>query len=167
MPSIIEDNIVCLRQGEALLNTLDNASYARPHEVCHGSSIGGHLRHNIDHYFCFLRGLATGTVDYDARARDNQLERSIEAAQAAISEIINALNQLGESDLDKDINAIMDSGNADTVPARSTVRRELKFLLSHTVHHYALISTICRLEGHLADESFGVAPSTLKHQLAD
>jgi hypothetical protein len=45
----------------------------------------------------------------------------------------------------------------------STVARELQFLLSHTVHHYALIALILRLQGFEPGEEFGVAPSTLAH----
>jgi hypothetical protein len=41
--------------------------------------------------------------------------------------------------------------------------RELQFLLSHTVHHYALMALILRLQGFNPAAEFGVAPSTLQH----
>ena len=47
---------------------------------------------------------------------------------------------------------------------RSTGRRELQFLLSHTIHHYALIAVICNHLGVPLDPAFGVAPSTLRFQ---
>jgi hypothetical protein len=46
---------------------------------------------------------------------------------------------------------------------RSTVARELQFLLSHTIHHYALIALVLRLQGFTTGEEFGVNPSTLRH----
>jgi len=46
----------------------------------------------------------------------------------------------------------------------SSFGRELAFLLSHTVHHQALIAVICRqLNVPLAAE-FGVASATLRHR---
>jgi len=37
------------------------------------------------------------------------------------------------------------------------------FLLSHTVHHYALISVALKLQGIDPGEEFGIAPSTLRY----
>ena len=45
----------------------------------------------------------------------------------------------------------------------STVYRELQFLVSHTIHHYAIIGTILRSRGFEPGMDFGVAPSTLRH----
>ena len=54
--------------------------------------------------------------------------------------------------------------DAPSVPwSGSTVRRELDFLLSHTVHHYALIAMSLRLRGLPVPAELGVAPSTLEH----
>jgi len=167
MPALIEDNIACLRQGITLLHELSDSDYTAPQEACHGSSIGGHLRHNIDHYLSFIRGLASGAVDYDARVRDAKIERQPQSAEQALSEIIAELNAIKESQLDVELAIVMDSGGASPHPSRSTVRRELQFLLSHTVHHYALISTIRHLQGRAIPPDFGVAPSTLKHQYAN
>ena len=36
--------------------------------------IGPHLRHCLDHFICFLRGVESGDVDYDARDRDERHE---------------------------------------------------------------------------------------------
>ena len=48
----------------------------------------------------------------------------------------------------------------------STISRELQYLASHTVHHYALIALHLRDAGFTTDPDFGVAPSTLKHREA-
>ena len=50
--------------------------------------------------------------------------------------------------------------------SQTSVRRELQFLLSHTIHHYALIVAIAVRHG-IVDfpEGFGVAPSTLNYKL--
>ncbi len=46
----------------------------------------------------------------------------------------------------------------------SSLGRELQFLASHSVHHFAMIGGICRaLEAPLPDD-FGAAPSTIRHR---
>ena len=52
----------------------------------------------------------------------------------------------------------------DSPWSNSTIRRELQFLVSHTVHHYALIGLILKTMDVSVPENFGVAPSTLKHE---
>jgi hypothetical protein len=49
-----------------------------------------------------------------------------------------------------------------SVWAASSLARELQFTLSHTVHHYALIALILRLQGFAPPADFGVAPATLQ-----
>jgi hypothetical protein len=49
----------------------------------------------------------------------------------------------------------------------SSAGRELQFLISHTVHHYAVVAILLRLQGCDAaaeNPDFGVAPSTLAHR---
>lgn len=167
MPDIVEDNIACLRQGVELLLELNDETIAERCEPCFSSTIGQHLRHNIDHAYCFLKGLPEGHIDYDARARDPRLETDAAYASAALEELAKELGSITEADLDKPVTVIMDSGAALPVAAKSTVRRELQFLLSHTVHHYALINVIRRIQGGATPKNFGVAPSTIKHQLTE
>jgi uncharacterized damage-inducible protein DinB len=46
------------------------------------------------------------------------------------------------------------------VSAWSTLRRELAFVVSHTVHHQALIAVLLSLVGVPVPDAFGLAPST-------
>jgi len=58
----------------------------------------------------------------------------------------------------------MDAGG-NSEWTESSVRRELQFLLSHTIHHYALMVAIGQAHGFKEFErGFGVAPSTIKFQ---
>ncbi len=50
--------------------------------------------------------------------------------------------------------------DADPDWSRSTLKRELQFLVSHTVHHFALIRALLGGSGIDPGESFGLAPST-------
>jgi len=48
--------------------------------------------------------------------------------------------------------------------SRSTIQRELQFLSSHTVHHFAIVAMILKIQGFETPDTFGVAPSTLKYE---
>jgi len=51
----------------------------------------------------------------------------------------------------------------EPVSARSTVARELNYVVAHAIHHYALIAVIAGISGIRLPREFGVAPSTLNH----
>ena len=46
----------------------------------------------------------------------------------------------------------------------SSLGRELEFVISHTIHHHALIKERLQHLGIEFDETFGVAPSTLEYR---
>ena len=74
MDRLIRANLHHLKQASTLLDRIDDARFAEPAKCFYDSSIGGHLRHCIEHYQSFLDGLAGGKVDYDARERDVIME---------------------------------------------------------------------------------------------
>ena len=78
-------------------------------------------------------------------------------------DLLNGLRKLpidAESRVEVIVSATTYSGD---VLSQSTFARELQFLASHTVHHYALISIASRMQGIMPAEGFGIAPSTLKY----
>jgi hypothetical protein len=160
---LVEDNVSLIDQGMRLIRALPAEVFTARSTTTLGASIGGHLRHNLDHYACFLRGLPTGRIDYDDRERAPDIETNPNAANLALQRAADGLRDVPGSVLDRELEVRMDTGESEERPwTRSTVRRELQFLLSHTVHHYALIAMICHLHERPVDEDFGVAPSTLK-----
>jgi uncharacterized damage-inducible protein DinB len=165
MDSLIEDNIACLRQGLRLLAELRPELYTVCSDSALNSTVGAHFRHNIDHFECFLDGLASGKTDYDHRERDETVESEPSAAVERMELIIERMQQLRPEDLTRRLDVKMDSGSDTDEPwSQSTARRELQFLVSHTVHHYALIAVICRTNGAVPEADFGVAPSTLRYR---
>jgi uncharacterized damage-inducible protein DinB len=163
---IAKQNIHFLVQGQELLAALEAERYAAlgPHGQ---ASAGAHLRHVIDCYRCFLAGFQEGTIDYDARDRDIRIEKDRDVAFGAIAEIIDRLQQMPEDGLDLPVKIQVDTAAWDqgkSLWTSSTVARELQFLLSHTVHHYALIALILRCHGYDPGAEFGVAPSTLEYR---
>lgn len=155
------DNAGLLEQGLELLASIDAELYAKPEPAIADSSIGGHVRHVLDHYASFFAGGAE--LDYDRRERDPELERSPGVASRRIVQLVRALRGQAERG-PADVHVKLDTGHAAW--SKSCVARELQFLASHTVHHFALIGVILRLNGVAVPATFGVAPSTLRYREA-
>lgn len=154
-----------LERGLALLGCLDDRLYADTAGLPVQSGVGSHLRHCLDFYQSFVRGVRTGRVDYNRRERDTLVERDRACAAAKIEILIEELRAL--ADIPGDTPLLISPEDCDALGAdawcASTLARELQFLLSHTVHHYALVALILRLQGFEPGEEFGVAPSTLAY----
>ncbi|HVU36895.1 MAG TPA: DinB family protein [Opitutales bacterium] len=164
---LVADTIACLKQGIALLNRLSPEQYALTHPHCFNNSVGGHMRHNLDHFTCLLAGLPAARVDYDARTRDKLVETDPRHAAGRLDEVSRELDALDLATLARELAIKMDSGSELTEEqawARSTTRREVQFLLSHTIHHYALVAVMCHRLGVALEPNFGVAPSTRHFQ---
>lgn len=163
---LAQENIFYLDQMASLLNRIDADRYSRSALPVFSSGIGSHLRHALDHYSNFLAGMEIGAVDYESRRRGTDVETDPDRAREQIDEIIEGLRRLTQADEDQAMEVHVEDGGAgpaDVPLASSTVRRELDFLLSHTIHHYALIAAALRLDGFDPGDEFGVAPSTLRY----
>lgn len=156
----------CLGEGLAMLESLGDEAYVATYPPACTSTIGSHMRHILDHYDCFLAGLESGCVDYDARAREERLETARGDMIVALRGLIDRLGDIDPLDGDRELAVRMDCGMRGQSDAwtRSTTARELQFLLSHTVHHYALVAIRLRLSGREPGPGFGVSPSTLRHR---
>jgi len=159
----VEGNCVVLEQAIALLRRMDDATYAEGGAAPGVSPVGVHFRHILDHYRALLTGLATGEIDYDARDRNVPVERDRALALAAAEEYRRHLDrlpaELAGRPLRVHLRSMADHDGSDW--SGSTLKRELQFLVSHTVHHYALIKDLLRRAGFDPGQGFGVAPSTL------
>jgi hypothetical protein len=100
----------------------------------------------------------SGRVDYDARQRDELLEKSRSAASDRIRLLIRRLRSAGHLLEDRPISV----RNEADCWLSSSIGRELQTLSSHTIHHFALISAVLTLHGIDVDPDFGMSPSTLR-----
>lgn len=156
-------NILILRQGLELVEKIDDASYARPVEGISRTGIGGHFRHCLDFYGSFLDGLATGRIDYNRRKRDETVETNRSVAIDRMKTAIEQLSSLLGKDEYRSVEVRADGMMQAADLSTSTIGRELQFLFGHTVHHYAVIAILLRLQGIEPGADFGVAPSTLAY----
>lgn len=135
--------------------------------------VGPHLRHVIEHYEALLPALRANNrapqlplVDYDARARDHRVERDCGVAQMRLRVLQTSLQNLRSSLaplLDRVVNVrslIGDAGQTE-LTTESTIARELTFLASHTVHHFALLEALAGAQDKSFGVNFGRAPATV------
>lgn len=153
-----------LEQANDLADRIEPARYQSPHVNCFGSSIGGHLRHCLEHFDLFRSGLEIGRIDYDARHRGTPEELDPRAAAVRLVDLRDWFS-CQDASVDREIEVRVDcGGESEALWTRSTVGRELQFLISHTVHHFAIIGVMCHSQRIELPPEFGVAPSTLKYR---
>ena len=162
---LIERNIEALRRSAEVLKRIDDGLYTASNPALPGGSIGKHLRHQLDAYASFLEGRPRRRVDYDARERDPAVETRRAEGMAHLRRTIRALHDLAGEAAARSLRVRME-GSASAAAgtwARSSEERELSYLLSHTIHHDALIAVFLRSASHDPGAGFGVAPGTLRH----
>jgi uncharacterized damage-inducible protein DinB len=161
----VTDNLYYLKQAASMVEGLSIGQYTHANPPAYANGIGPHLRHCLDHYELFTAGWREGTVDYDQRPRRDLQQKDPSAMLGWISDQSKALTAISIHDFKKTLKVKMDCGSEMEDPwSASSVLRELQFLISHTVHHFALIAMILRDQGLSVPEGFGVAPSTLKYE---
>ncbi len=157
--ALLAANLHILRQGVELLAQIDDEQYTLTAGPLFAYGVGSHLRHCLDSYACFLQGLPQGRIDYDRRERVELTAQDRGYASTRLAWTMELLPETLAQELSDELRVRQDGPHW----AASSVARELQFLLSHTVHHYALIALILRLQGFNPAAEFGVAPSTLEH----
>ncbi|MDG4951170.1 DinB family protein [Weeksellaceae bacterium KMM 9724] len=118
-----------------LLNQLNEEDYCTPMEKVFNSTIGKHTRHIIEFYQLFLKAYDSLHLCYDERSRNINVETSINDALFALDEIIQQLDSnLEDKELQLKTCILGEKHNLKT-----SVSRELLYLLEHTTHHLASI----------------------------
>ena len=171
--SIVLKNREVLEQGVRLISGLDPEVYRHSDQNLNASCVGAHFRHILDFYDCALTGYRT-CIDYCNRNRDPLTENEPKKAVSRIRATADKLDALMANTITDNSVAVagFESSNRDhddassgvEQAAASTIGRELQFLLDHTIHHYAIIALILRIQSAAVPEEFGVAPFTLKYR---
>jgi uncharacterized damage-inducible protein DinB len=157
----VQPLLVLLHQLRKLIERLDDDTYRVPAPGRTSGGVGGHVRHCLDHVSALLASTQTGVCAYDRRARGTEVEHSRAAAVAAIQSLSGELCGLGADALARpvDVETQVDE-DGTTFVAPSSVCRELAFVMSHTVHHNAIIGQLLGARGVEPGARFGLAPST-------
>jgi hypothetical protein len=144
------------------------SQHAAPAAPPFAGPVGGHLRHVVEHYEALVLGLPRGVVDYDGRPRDRELEASPALARSRLLGLRHVIGQWTPDMLDRSVQVLGLGGmegdfefNVD-----SSVGRELAFLASHAVHHFALLAEHLQRHGVPMPAHFGKAPGTVANEIA-
>lgn len=160
--ALLVANIEVLGEGSNLLSLLNAELYCLGCKPAFQSSIGAHFRHLLEHYSCFIEQYPSGQICYDKRCRDENLEKNRDFAIETLTNISNYLSDFASkyntTSLQNQEFFIDDEVLENRLQTNMT--RELMFLHSHTVHHYAIIAAMARMHGVQPRGDFGVAIAT-------
>jgi len=159
MPDVVTGCLEACRRCEAVVAAvIEQDPTAYP-------AVGPHLRHCVDHFRLLAERWRSGTVDYDARAREQRLERDPQAVLDALDDIAAALRSIRSHDLPCEL-TVMQSAAPGRPPVASSSRleRELIFLSGHTIHHIAIMVFAAKSAGVVLPSELAVAYSTEAHR---
>lgn len=159
---IIQPSILICTQLLQLVKQLTDQQYKEALKVFSGATFGQHTRHIIEFYQCLLSQNNQGTICYDSRDRDINLEESVDFAIESIEEVIANLSLL-KNDFELTLQGEF-GGFVNDFP--SSLSRELLYALEHAVHHMAIIKIgiIAHVPSVVISADFGVAESTIKYR---
>ncbi len=160
-PTPVHALLALLHQMRAGIERIDDDDYAAPAPGRSSGGIGAHIRHSLDHVSALLTSTRSGVCEYDRRRRGTAVETSRRAALTRVRDLMATLACLDESRLDDPVlvESQLEPGGAMLL-TRSSLGRELAFVISHTIHHNALIAQLLRAVGAAVDDRYGLAPST-------
>jgi uncharacterized damage-inducible protein DinB len=147
-----------------VVGQLGDADYVRKPVGVIPGSVGGHVRHCLDHVTALLVAVATGQLDYDTRARGTPVETNRAAAIRALREAEAELDRLDPEHAAHPIRlCVLMAADANPVEVDTSIGRELAYVLSHTIHHNAIVGAMVKTLGGSPPQRFGYAPSTVRH----
>jgi uncharacterized damage-inducible protein DinB len=164
LPAAILPIVALLRQLADVIRAMTDEQYRRKPVGVVSSNVGAHVRHCLDHVEALLAGAEKGEVDYDRRQRGTAVETSREAALDVIQRQERQLLAFPPHSERRPLRlSAMVSSCLPPTEVETTVGRELAFVLSHTVHHNALIAVMALTLGVPIPDRFGYAPTTIAH----
>ncbi|WP_413700121.1 hypothetical protein ACLKMH_23100 [Psychromonas sp. KJ10-10] len=159
---MIGSQVNILTQAKSYLSSATSAQYTEVVAPLFMSSAGAHMRHILDHYIAIMNGLEIGLVDYDKRSRGGSVETDIDVALQQIAKIESFLLSLTDELLAKSFllstEVSIEKKQVETIP--TTLARELIFVSSHAIHHFAMIEQISKAQKITTPKEFGIAPAT-------
>lgn len=165
---MITSQLEILEQARLYLKGVTQEDYVEIISPNFISSAGSHIRHIIDHYQSVISGLENNIIDYDFRLRGNKVEENPKLALERFDEIAAWMENLTSSELNQNVtlSTEVSTSNKEIQVVQSSLARELIFVGSHAVHHYAMITQISFAQSDKnnsaskANVTFGIAPAT-------
>jgi uncharacterized damage-inducible protein DinB len=133
-------------------------------------SVGAHVRHTLDHVAALLSAIEGNELRYDYRQRGTTVEIDPLTGVNEIERLLFRLDCLGHLDHESldagvSLSTLLDPCQP-AVSVRTTLAREVAFVIQHTIHHCALVAVLLEWQGVRVPYGFGVAPATARTRLA-
>lgn len=155
--------VTLLEQLRDVLTLLPVEVYRAQPAARVSGSIGAHVRHALDHVSALLVAAEGGALQYDHRARGTTLEIDPVSAVYEIERVLYRLDRRAAGSAERLLTfETLVRADRPAALVRSTLARELAFVIQHTIHHCALIAVLLEWQGQRAPYGFGVAASTLQ-----
>ena len=161
---VVQAAVATLKQCRDLISGLNDEVYASASTRISGSSIGQHVRHNLDHFAAITADSAGGPIDYDHRDRGVDIESDRQAAIEKIDTLVQEVAGLSRCCEEPAVIRVMLSSDGLESDLQTTIGRELAFATHHAIHHHAMIKSIAEEFDSCCPESFGRAPSTVNFE---
>lgn len=158
----VEGCLDIAKEAILLLNNLSTPQYNQIAEPFLQSSIGQHMRHILDVFHATMSWPNNEIIDYDTRRRTHLVEKDKALAIDEWLHISEWLKGIEYEQLSKKLKVKHEISANRKISAlsHSTFARELSFISSHAVHHFALIRVSLSFQGISPSDTFGMAPST-------
>ena len=151
----------------SILESITDDHYVKNMMFHHNSSVGGHVRHLLDHYNCLFDAFEKNEkVYYDIRNRNTTVEKFKSEAIKQSNALINRISSLSLCSESPKIVVVFlgDHTTGEQYECESTFHRELSFVSHHAVHHLSTIKLMMESMGYsnIVNTTIGVAKSTLR-----
>lgn len=158
---MIKETITYLEQTKAYLANISVADYTQPIKQMSNATIGHHTRHFLECYQCLVNQSRNGSICYDNRPRNLDIQEYPAVALQLLIEIIEQLKSVDPTQM-IELKTTLDN----EIGLKSSINRELLHNYEHTTHHLALIRIgLTLLDSKVQiPENLGTAKSTLTHR---
>jgi hypothetical protein len=155
----INSNLTQLGQSISLIEKKD---YLEKRKILSGASIGSHIRHILELFVELEKGYESGLVQYEARARDKDLETDPLLAASMIEKISASLLKPNKH---LKLSFCFDLASNKTSYVSTNYWRELAYNLEHMIHHMAIIRIgFSEITNYSVPADYGVAFATLQYR---
>lgn len=156
-------SINILAQNADLIRNIKDEDYAYSLPLLSGNTIGKHVRHVLEIYHELVKGKLSGTVSYDARQRNIQIEQNRLYTLGFIEQLQDQLSSL-TNDCELRLLAEFQTAGA-SLSITTTLARELAYNIEHAIHHMAIMQIAIQHQFAYISlpEDFGIAFSTRQH----
>jgi hypothetical protein len=161
---IKDAGLAILSQLERVIAQMTDDDFVKPSPALGDVSIGQHLRHTIEFFFCLETGSARGVVNYDKRGHDVVIETDRSLALTAL-ERIRSFIEKNNSSRPLRLEVGYDRHSEQLSAVDTNYLRELIYNIEHAVHHMALMKIGIREVAPyvIVPADFGIAVSTLRY----